>query len=305
MTKLLETIGGKLADRWWQLLVLPGALYLMVAVAALRYGTDISGLTRGVDQLAADPATRSAGTLGVVLLGLAAAAALVGLAVRALGSVIERIWLAEATHPVTRLLTRRRLRRWEAAEQRYQSALLAAGRAHVTGSVDATALARDAERLALARDRIALTAPRRAFWLGDRIDAADLRVLSAYHLDLVSAWPRLWLVLPEQARAALQVARSDFSSATQLVAWGVAYLLLGVACWPALLVGAGTAVVGWRRGRATGSVLAELLESAVDVHGRDLAATMGVDCPQRLTRDVGEQLTSLLRKDNWTEGDRP
>ncbi len=298
MIALLETLGGRLAERWLQLLVLPGALYLVVAVAAVRHGTDIGGLTRDIDALAADPAARNAGVIVAVLIGLAAGAAAVGFAVRALGSVAERIWLAGGDHPLTRPLARRRLRRWAAADARYQSALLTAGRAHVAGSAEAAALAREAERLALARDRVALTTPRRAFWLGDRIGAADLRVLAAYHLDLVSAWPRLWLVLPEPAQAALGVARSDFASATRLVAWGVAYLLLGVASWPALPIGAVIAVAGWQRGRAAGAVLAELVESAVDVHGRDLAAAMGVDCPRQLTPDAGELLTSLLRKDN-------
>ncbi|MFK3985615.1 hypothetical protein ACI2K4_35280 [Micromonospora sp. NPDC050397] len=298
MITLLETLGGRIAERWLQLLVLPGALYLLVAFAALRHGTDIGGLTRDIDKLAASPAARSVGATVAVLIGLAAGAALVGLAVRALGSVVERIWMVDAAHPVTRLFARRRLRRWESAERRYQSALLAAGRAHVARASDATTLAREAERLALARNRIGMGVPRRAFWVGDRIASADLRVLSAYHLDLVSAWPRLWLVLPDPARAALQTAWADFSSATRLVVWGVAYLPLGIACWPALPVGAAMVVVGWRRGRASGAVLAELLESAVDVHGRDLASAMGVDCPQGLTRDAGESLTSMLRKDS-------
>jgi hypothetical protein len=296
VTKFLEAIGGKLAERWIALLVLPGALYLVVAVAAVRHGTDIGGVTRDITALAASPAASNAGAVLAVLIGLAAGAAVVGFAVRALGSIVERIWLADAGR-LSRLLARRRLRRWEAAEEKYRSALLAAGRAHVTGSAEASALARDAEGLALARNRIAHTPPRRAFWLGDRMGAADLRVLAAYHLDLESAWPRLWLVLSDPARAALQAARSDFAAATRLVAWGGAYFLLGLTCWPALPIGAATAVAGWRRGRAAGAVLAELVESAVDVHGRDLAIAVGIDCPHRLTPEIGETLTSLLRKD--------
>ncbi|CAM3307671.1 hypothetical protein KIPE111705_01090 [Kibdelosporangium persicum] len=298
MTKLLETLGGKLAERWLQLLVLPGALYLVVAVAAVRYGVNTSALTRDINALAASPATRNTGTILVVLIGLAAGAALVGIVVRALGSLVERIWLADAHRSVTRVLTRRRLRRWQAADERYRTALLAAGRAHVSGSADAPELARKAERLALARNRVGLTPPRRVFWLGDRIGAADLRVLSTYHLDLASAWPRLWLVIPEESRLVLQAARAEFASSTRLVAWGVAYFVLGFASWPLFVAGAATVVAGWLRGRGTGTTFADLVESTVDVHGRNLAAAMGVECPEVLTPQAGEQLTSLLRKES-------
>lgn len=296
MTKLLETIGGKLAERWMQLLVLPGGLYLVVAVVAVRHGTDVGGLAGEAAAIAANPAARNAGAIVAVLIGLAAGAAVVGTAVQALGSVLEAVWLAEGRRPVARLLARRRRRRWQAADERYRAALLAAGQAHVRGSSDAADDAGEAERLALARNRIALMPPRRAFWLGDRIGAADLRVLSAYHLDLASAWPRLWLVLPEQVQLVLRAAQADFASATRLTAWGVAYFALGAASWPLLLVGAATAVAGWRRGRTAGVVFADLVESAVDVHGRDLAVAMGVECPRLLTPEVGEQLTVLLRK---------
>jgi hypothetical protein len=42
---------------------------------------------------------------------------------------------------------------------------------------------------------------------GDRIHAIEQVALDRYGLDLTFAWPRLWLVLPENVRAELNAAR--------------------------------------------------------------------------------------------------
>ncbi|MEV7373368.1 hypothetical protein AB0O51_21170 [Streptomyces sp. NPDC090301] len=52
-----------------------------------------------------------------------------------------------------------------------------------------------------ARNQIALTRPARPTWMGDRLIAADARGHRTYRIDLVSAWPRLWLLLPDTAHA--------------------------------------------------------------------------------------------------------
>jgi hypothetical protein len=41
---------------------------------------------------------------------------------------------------------------------------------------------------------------------------------------------------------------------------------------------------------------AELAESAVDLHGRGLAESLGIPCAGTLTEDVGAEITTLLRK---------
>ncbi|RMI37828.1 hypothetical protein EBN88_18160, partial [Streptomyces triticirhizae] len=147
------------------------------------------------------------------------------------------------------------------------------------------------------RDRICLVPPRRPTWIGDRVEAADRRVLTAYGLDLGAAWPRLWLLVPEETRAELRTARRSYDAAAQLVAWSPLYLALAAWWWPALLIAATTLAVGIRRGRAAMDAFCALAESVVDLHARDLATALGLPCEGPLRRRTGRQMTALLRKD--------
>nr|WP_017236471.1 hypothetical protein [Streptomyces sp. SS] len=52
----------------------------------------------------------------------------------------------------------------------------------------------------------------------------------------------------------------------------------------------------WRQGRLAVHEFAELVESAVDLHGRDLATALGIPCEERLTATEGLEITRALRK---------
>ena len=98
MGGFLDELGKKLADRWLQLLVLPGAFYLAMAIAARTLGQSRPfDLHRLITQVITWAKTPAASTVGgqVVLLGAAlAGSAAVGLAAQALGSLAERLTLA-------------------------------------------------------------------------------------------------------------------------------------------------------------------------------------------------------------------
>ena len=121
--------------------------------------------------------------------------------------------------------------------------------------------------------------------------------MKTYALDLTAAWPRLWLIVPDQVRTELGGARDTFNAAARFAAWAVLYLILGAWWWPAVPVAliVGTAAV--RRGRLAAGNLADLIESAVDLYGGDLAAKLGV--PDALTPTQGRQLTALMGKSRW------
>ncbi|MFF4755328.1 hypothetical protein ACWD5R_39325 [Streptomyces sp. NPDC002514] len=294
MTRFLEALGGRLAERWLALLLGPSVL-LMGAIAAgatlgQRRWHDTGLLLDRLDGLSAQPALRTGGTLVLLLAGVLVVSAGLGLAVTALGAVVERLWLGDRP----RRLTARRRRRWDAAQERFDRALVAAARAERTP--EAAAAAARARDLNALRNRISLAPPARPFWLGDRIAAVDTRVWDSYRLDLTSAWPRLWLTLPEDVRAELGTARSSLAAATRLLAWALGYLVVGLVWWPSAVVGAVTAVTAWWRARTAGVAFAELAESAVDLHGRGLAESLGIPCAGTLTEDVGAEITALLRK---------
>lgn len=295
MTKFLEALGGKLAERWLTLLLVPSVLLMAAAATGVtlghRHWHDTGLLLDRLNRLSAEPALRNTGTLILVLAGLLAASAGLGLAATALGAAVERLWLASRPRRLTDL----RRRRWDEAHARYGQALVAAARAERTPQERPAA--ERARELNARRNRISLAPPARPFWLGDRIAVVDTRIWQTYRLDLTSAWPRLWLTLPEDVRTEIGTARARLAGATRLAAWAAGYLAVGVVWWwPSAAVGFVTAATAWRRGRVAGAAFAELAESAVDLHGRQLAEGLGIPCAGTLTEDIGSAITALLRK---------
>ncbi|MFG2357429.1 hypothetical protein [Streptomyces sp. NPDC048521] len=312
MDPFLTALSGKLADTWNTLLVVPGLLYVSVVAAApvLGHGhpADVRRLSDRLDALAGNPATHSAGTVVLGAAFVLAASAAAGLLAGYLGGGVERLWLGEWPAPLRRIadaLTRRRARRWQQAQERYEDAVRrAADRGEElplpSGSGRSPYDTAPAETVVLndARNRIGYAPPRRPTWMGDRLAAVDQRVLNAYQLDLSTAWPRLWMLLPAPARADLQAARDALTAAARRAGWGLLYLIPALWWWPAAPVSALLCLGGWRAARQAAQSYAELAESAVDLYARRLARTLGLQRHPgaRLTQATGRQITSLLRK---------
>lgn len=304
MNAFLTELGRNLASRWAGYLVPAGLLFLgTVALGALlghAHWYDVTVAAEQVDALAASSAARSAGGVALTATAVLLASAGTALAVQAFATVVEDWWTGSwprAASTLTRRLTARRRRRWTAAEAAFQRAVEEAAAAATASRGHLTAADRARiGQLNAARNRIALVEPARPTWAGDRVNAVDERVLAAYGLDLDSGWSRLWLILPDAARAELRTAREGYDEALRLLAWSVPYGVLAAWWWPAALIAAGTFLAGWRRGRAATDSLAELVESSVDLYGRELATAVGLPSPGPLTHPTGEALTRILRK---------
>ncbi|WP_151480328.1 hypothetical protein [Streptomyces albicerus] len=317
MHPLLTTLGSRLAERWLNLLVLPGALYLGAAAAGTTLGHahwhDIDRLRTALDDFAARPAADRPGTAALLVAAALLLATAASLAAQFLGGTIERYWLRTARDPASYALVKRRGRRWDRREHERLDAV----RRHAEAALrrprqDDSAVRPGDDELVVqpgqlaeirartaARDRIAALRPVRPTWYGDRMEAAAERVHDAYGVDLAALWPRLWLILTEPAQRQIQTARDSFSVSARLAAWAVGYGLLAVWWWPSALVAIGCALTARTRARDSVASLAELMEAAVDVHGRELAALVGLitaDSPGRLDRDTGDRLSELFRK---------
>ncbi|RKN45567.1 hypothetical protein [Streptomyces hoynatensis] len=300
MTALLTTLGGKIPDRWVSLLLLPGLLFASVAVGGRLLGHghpfDPGRLLGRIDDLADAPAAQAPGTAALATALVLTASPGISLLAATLGRAVERLWLGDWPRPLAgcaRALTRRRERRWAAAQERYRAALAARARHALSGDAGDPP---DTVALNEARNRIALARPRRPTWMGDRLTAVDTRIHETYDLDLGSAWPRLWLLLPDTPRGDVHAARSALTDAARRAAWGVLYAVPALWWWPAALAAAVACAGAWRQGRLAVAEFAELVEATVDVHGRDLASALGIPCEERLTRDVGLEITRALRK---------
>jgi hypothetical protein len=287
MNSLLATLGGRLTERWLNLLVLPGALFLAATAVGTtlghRHWHDVDRLRTTLDDLAARPALDRAGTAALLVALVLLTATAASLAAQFLGGAIERYWLRFGRDPLSRALTARRARRWQELDTRYDAAL------------DDLPRARE---LAEARARVALRRPTRPTWYGDRVQAAADRVDAAYGVDLAALWPRLWLILPEPAVRQIQSAQDSFAAAARLAAWAVGYALLACWWWPAALAAVGCAAVARSRARDALDALAGLIEAAVDVHARELAERIGLIGADSavLGRVVGDRMSELFRK---------
>ncbi len=288
-------LGKKFAEKWLSLVVLPGLLFVGFCTLALVLGqsqwAEFGRLLAWANGLVTSQAGRQSAALLLSAAAILLAAAGAGVAAQALGGFIQQLWLGSwLPAPLTRWLVTKRLRRWQHAQDRYAVALRDD---QLSGVPDLDRR----DRLAAETARVSLARPSRATWIGDRMAAVDRRVHAEYGLDLVSGWPRLWLIVPDATRTELRSARGRFDAAATLSGWGTLYLLLGLRWWPAAIGGLVTWVVGWRRAREGIAVFAELVESTVDIHGRDLASALGISCPEdQLTREAGEAITRQVRK---------
>ncbi|GAB2883237.1 hypothetical protein [Streptomyces mayteni] len=266
MNAVLAEFGKKLADRWMGALLLPGLLFFAAAVCGVLLGhgaaLDPPHLADELTRLAERVTNRPAATALTVTGSLLAATAS-GLAVQGLAVAVRRGWVA------------RRPARW--VRRRRERALAARERAGHRGP----------ERYL----------PARVTEIGDRFRLVDERVDAQYGLSVALAWPRLWLLLPETVRPLIGSAYSRYQASSETTAWGLLTLLLGLLWWPALPAGAALVLVGWRRGRASGAALADLVEAAVDTHQRQLAEALGFDLPHgRITPAEGLRINDVLNK---------
>lgn len=295
MTLFFQELTKKLAEKWLTLLVLPGMLLVATAWAGLRLGhsrwADYQRLASESTGIAQELTARGPGVTVLVVVAVLLSAAAAGLVASALGSVVQWLWLGDWLRwagVIGRSLVAMRRRRWWKADAPYASELVAQQCGERERDADVL------DRLVLARNRIALVEPARPTWIGDRMTAVDARVHAEYQLDLSSAWPRLWLLLPETTRGEVKTAGAAFDAATTLAAWSWLYLALGVIWWPATVIGAVILISAWVRGRKAIDVYAVLVESAVDLHLRLLADALNLS--EKPADELGPEITSRLRK---------
>ncbi|GAA4081224.1 hypothetical protein [Nonomuraea soli] len=296
---------------------------------------DVQALATWVGvRLAVTGAPETGGVLlAVVASSLAASGA--GLCAAALGRVTAYLWTLSGERAPLRWLVRRRQARWRRANERVAEAIGAAVDAAVGAAGDRAVGAAgdravgaagdragkgdragggagrgaaadaiggagaDGVRAAMAaRERVGIVEPSHPTWIGDRLTAPAVRVNARYGLDLDSAWPRLWLIVPDAVRAELTSANDAFMAAARLVGWMVLYAALGLVWWPSAAIAVVLAAAAWMQARAAVATLADLTEATVDLYGADLAEHLGIANQGRLDRDTGFAVTAALRKDD-------
>lgn len=283
MTGLLTELGKRVAERWLSTLLLPGLLYTTAIICAhqlgWRHALDAGYLQTRIDHgyhtLAAHPGRI---ITAVIVTGLAATAA--GLAAHAIATPVHRAFVAPS--PRWWLIPRRRRSRMAAGPLWWLLRRRTKARAAIAGR----------------RPRPPVRyLPRCATPIGDRFRLIGERIDAQYGLDATLAWPRLWLLLPDTARAPVQTAHEQYRAATTLTAWGLLYLTLAPIWPPALPAGIAAAVLGYRRALTAAEVLADLIEATIDTQQPALAAIAGITLQHgRITRADGHRINDILNK---------
>jgi hypothetical protein len=298
----LSTLGQKLAERWLTLLVLPGALYLAIAAAAVSIGhahaLDPHRLTGQITTWTKTSLLATTAGQIIVLSAALAGAACAGLAAQALGRVIEDLALAADwrtwPRPLRALAEQRvlsRRARWNVAFERYQDLREQARRSRARDEHPDEGVRANAYH---AVTRIAEIVPDRPTWSGDRLHTVAQRLRDELFLDLALIWPALWLSLPDAARAELTAARAALAAAASLAGWAVLYLLLTAWWWPAALIAGGLAATAVYRIRTGTDTYARLLDAAVRLHTPALIQQLALPQPGPLTPESGRALTEHL-----------
>jgi hypothetical protein len=133
--------------------------------------------------------------------------------------------------------------------------------------------------------------------LGNLLRAAETAPRHKYGLDAFVCWPRLWLLLPDNAREDLSAARQGLMRQVELWAWGLLFL-----SWAALTPWAllATALWLWLAGSLlmhAAMTYADLLEAAFDLYRGELYQFMRWSLPEaggeaEITN--GKRLTEFL-----------
>jgi hypothetical protein len=250
MTGLLTEVGKRVATRWFLGVLLPGLLLVAVAYCAAvlghRHALDIDALNGAAERTADSGRSRPARLVVEIALALGLAG-LLGVAARGTGRLVQRFWLRER-----HLLPGSARSRWS----RQSRELAAAKRRGI--------------------DPVRAYLPRRPTWMGDRVRLIEARVRAQYRFSATLVWPRIWLLTPDQVHAPIGNARTRFDDACVLAGWATLYVLVGVCWWPAALAGLVTALTAVRRARVALDEFGTLVESAIDLHWRALAAALGI-----------------------------
>ncbi|MEV6560888.1 hypothetical protein AB0M22_34570 [Nocardia sp. NPDC051756] len=297
MNGLLTELGKKLPERWVELLLLPGALWVTVLLAGSKLGHthawDVRLLRSWANDVAGQPQSRSAVMVGTAVAALLVTAAVSGLLATALGAGAENLHALRGNQGLPRLLRAYRQWRWRTATAKLRRAVATRN----TPNISRIAAARAGRRIRSSqatRRRLGGRAPACPTWVSDNFAATHAHLDRRYSIDVDTIWPRLWAVLPESVRIDLATARDAYSAACRLIGWGAMYLAVALIWWPAAVVGAIVIATGQLRVRATTVVLGDLTVSAVDLHIVDLAERIGIPANRPAPRDIGVQIMDAL-----------
>lgn len=132
--------------------------------------------------------------------------------------------------------------------------------------------------------------------LGNVLRAAEARPNEKYGLDAVVCWSRLWLVMPGQAKAELQEARSAMDADVGGLSWACLLFIWTVYTWWAIPVAVAAVLLTNKATLGSAVLYSDLLEASFDLYRFDLYRALAWPLPSNpaVERESGRRLTEYL-----------
>ncbi len=261
MNKFWELMAGKLADRWagssLGSLVFWGGGLLATAYA-----------TRGVGALASEAARQPVVVQVMAVVGalvlVAASALLVHRLVNPALAVLQGPWRGLGLGRLSDCLANREQKRAEALAHQWET------QAELLAQQPSPGAQRRYVHLDDRLRRRPLPSEGANFLptpLGNAVRASDCRVVRRFGLLPATAWPRLWLILPEDVKEELRTARGAVDTCVTTAIWGAGFAWFGFFAWWAAVAGVAVTVLTvwlWLPSRI--AAFADLIESGFELH---------------------------------------
>lgn len=287
-----DSISGKIADRLTAQIAAPAAVFWVSGfiawiIAAGWHGSGerllgwLGGLT-GPEQVII-----AAG----VLLGLVLSASVADQLAPAVLRLLEGYW-PPGLGWLRRFLTEARSSRIDSAQARL-GRLEAKRRKEGLTASEPFAFTRLDGRLRRIPSTPDLLMPTR---LGNILRSGEAWPRDKYGLDAVVCWPRLWPVLPDQARTDVAEARQELNRSVTVQIWSALLVVWTPLTWWALLVAVVASIAAYQRSLRAAAVFANVVEATFDVYRSSLYTQTGMPVPvdRASERRAGELLTAFF-----------
>ncbi|GAB4085956.1 hypothetical protein GCM10028784_25860 [Myceligenerans cantabricum] len=292
MFSLWSTLGGKVAERYSELLLSPALGFWfggMLAYAYARGWRSVADFWM-TDLGEASIVIQVSVAVGALLL-VAGSAKVVEWFTPPMLRLLEGYWPARADRIASWLVGRRR-RRIDRDAAKWRDLY----RCRETHTVSE---AREFRRINTRRSMVPPSpGDRMPTGVGDVLRAMEARPRHRYGLDAVICFPHLWSVLPEHVRADLAGARRQVDDATRLICWSILFSVWMPLAWWALIPAALGALVGYRSALASAQELSTLVQSAFDLYRGLLYDAVGAERPKSHKAELaaGTALTAWFER---------
>lgn len=286
-TKFIETLGGKLAERWLSNLVTPAFVFWGGALWAWIYGKGWSSIENWLTQKSQ---YFQIAILISTLLWVLVSALIVQRCELTVLRWLEGYW-PRCLRQLQRFCAQRQEKKKEKLNQLIHPLELKKESEELTPS--------EMEEYGFLDARLhyfpIFLMPTK---LGNILRAAEERPRYQYALDTFICWPRLWLLLPESVKAELTEARMTLNIGARIWLWSMLFIIWTPLAWWASFVGILSACLTYRWMLNTATIYGDLLESAFDLYRIELYKSLRWPLPTspQEERKLGEQLTAYLWK---------